>query len=210
MVCGRCGMPQPVEDVGPFAVFGIPPRHTWEAAEQHATYQDLARRCHPDLFQAHRDERVLQAARGAMRTLNDAHRALKNRVGRLRYALSASGRFQEPTHTVPEGLQGSAQIIGRVLAAVETAVTQGDREAWEAQQDHLASLEVQTDKAEQESNAALGRLFNEWDDAVASSRGEWPRVSEGWYTQAVRWLGERQYLETLTRRVRAGRQWPGS
>lgn len=207
LMCERCGMPQTIEGLDPFLVLGLPPRLHWPPVELTTTYENLAHKCHPDLFRAHRDERVLIAARGAMTALNDAYRLLQDPVGRLRYVLAASGQAMETPRTVPEGLQESAQIISRVVETVERAKVKGDRDAWEAQQDHLASLQVQVEAAEKTSMSDFTTLCQEWDGAVGAARDQWPRMAEGWSAQVNRWLGERVYLEALAGRVRAGRIW---
>ncbi len=207
LICGRCGMPQPVEFLGLFETLGLAPRLCWEAGELRRTYERLALRCHPDLFRAHKDERVLTAARIAMRTLNDAYRALHDQRGRLRYVLAAIGQTQEPTRMVPEGLQESVQIFNRVFSAVEDARSNGDLAAWEVEQDHLASLQVQAEKAEQRSDSAVTGILKEWDDAVGAAGEGWPKMPASWHEQALQWLGERDYLESLTKRILAGRKW---
>lgn len=207
LLCARCGMPQPVEFPDPFEAFGLAPRLSWDVTELQNTYERLALKCHPDLFRAHNDERVLKASRLAMRSLNDAHRVLVDPVSRLRHVLNVSGHTGDLTRTIPQALEESAAIIGRVLQAVEKATADEDREAWESQQDHLASLELQVEKAQRESDSTLHRLMMEWDDAVAAADGDWPNMPDGWYEHAMRWLGEREYLQSLGRRVRAGRRW---
>jgi DnaJ-domain-containing protein 1 len=207
LLCGRCGMPQAVEFLGPFEALGLPPRLNWDAGALRKSYERLAARCHPDLFRAHHDERVLTAARLSMRSLNDAYRELRDPVARLRYVLAATGHLRELTRTVPEGLQESAQIIDRVLRAVEEAREKGDREAWETEQDHLAALQVQIEKAQGRSDGLHANLVAEWDQAISGRRESWPDLPDGWYEQALRWLGEHEYLDTLDRRARAGRHW---
>lgn len=207
LMCDRCGMPQTIEGLDPFLVLGLPPRLNWPAVELTTTYERLAHKCHPDLFRAHRDERVLVAARGAMTALNDAYRLLQDPVARLRYVLAASGQALETPRTVPEGLQESAQIISRVVGTVEEAKEKGDRDAWEAQQDHLASLQVQVEAAEQKSTDDFAALCQAWDAAVGAARDKWPHMPEGWFEQVNRWLGERVYVDSLSGRVRAGREW---
>ncbi|MBD3237371.1 MAG: DnaJ domain-containing protein [Candidatus Eisenbacteria bacterium] len=208
LVCERCGVPQTVGFMSPFEVLGIPPNLSWEEEKLRRTYERMALRCHPDLFRAHNDDRVLQAARSAMRGLNDAYRTLSDPVSRLRYVLAASGQTQEIPRAVPEGLQAKAQIIGRVLEAIEQARSEGDAEAWEAQQDHLASLQVQAEKARDRSHATLLALMLEWDQAVSQNDGGWPEMPPGWNERAMSWLGERRYLDVLEARMAAGRQWP--
>lgn len=207
LVCERCGMPQNVGLANPYQVFGISPRLGWDDAELVALYERLALRCHPDLFRAHDDDRVLGAARGAMRALNDAYRTLRDPVSRLRYALAASGLARETPRTVPEGLQESAQIIGRVLDSIEHAAQVDDFDAWESQQDHLASLQVQVEKVRERSQTMLRALFMEWDEASARAGDGWPEMPAAWQEQALGWLGERQYLDVLERRVKAARRW---
>lgn len=207
LLCGRCGMPQPVDVLGAFEALGIPPRLQWPAEELEQTYERMALQCHPDLFRAHRDERVINAARVAMRTLNDSYRTLKDRTKRLRYVLAASGRLAETTRTVPEGLQESAQIISRILTAAEEARQKGDREAWESHQDHLASLQVQAESAVERSRVNLQLVEQQWDDAVRRAGDHWPDVPDGWEVQAQRWLGEQEYLDALMERLRAARSW---
>ncbi|MCK4305900.1 MAG: DnaJ domain-containing protein [Candidatus Eisenbacteria sp.] len=207
LLCARCGMPQPTEFLGAFEVLGLAPRLNWDAAELQRSYEQLAQKCHPDLFWAHMDERVLTAARRAMRTLNDAYRELRDPIGRLRYVLAATGHSRELTRTVPDGLQESAQIVDRVLRTVEKARSSADRETWEAHQDHLASLQVQVEKAQEHSESVRAGLVVEWDNAVGNAPMAWPQVSDGWYEQAIRWLGEREYLDALTTRMHTGRDW---
>ncbi len=206
LVCSRCGVPQPVGALGAYEVLGLPPKLGFEEEEIEGTYESIAHRCHPDLFRAHRDERVLAAARSAMRALNDAYRTLRLPLSRLRYALAASGRADQPTRTVPAALQSSAQIIEKVLSEVERAKREKDYEAWEAQQDHLAALQVQAEKARADSDGILLVLMTEWDEAVEAS-GTWPDVPEGWYERASQWLGEREYLEAIEERMLMGRIW---
>lgn len=207
LLCARCGMPQPVDVLGAFEALGLSPRLQLAEDEIERTYERMALQCHPDLFRAHRDERVINAARVAMRTLNDAHRTIRDRTRRLRYMLAASGCLGETTRTVPEGLQASVQIISRMLAAVDDARQKGDREAWESHQDHLASLQVQAESATQRSEQTFRALALEWDDAVRRAGGSWPGIPDGWLTQAQRWLGEQEYLEALQERMRLGRMW---
>jgi DnaJ-domain-containing protein 1 len=208
LICERCGMPQNVGMAGPFQVFNISPRLGWDDTELATKYEWLALRSHPDLFRAHDDARVLTAARSAMRALNDAYRTLRDPVARLRYALAASGLAKETPRTVPEGLQESAQIIGRVLDATERAIQAGDHDGWEAEQDHLASLQVQVEKAGERSHAMLRALFREWDEASAHAQEGWPEMPPAWQERALGWLGERQYLDVLGKRIRAGRRGP--
>jgi curved DNA-binding protein CbpA len=200
-------MPQPVDVLGAFEALGLPPRLQWAEEEIERTYERMALQCHPDLFRAHHDERVINAARVAMRTLNDAHRTIRDRTRRLRYVLAASGSLGETTRTVPEGLQASVQIISRMLGAIEEAREKGDREAWEGHQDHVASLQVQAESAALRLEQAFQALALEWDDAVKHGGGAWPEMPEGWRVQAQRWLGEQEYLEALLERMRAGRVW---
>jgi len=207
LLCGRCGMPQPVGFLSPFGVLGIPPHLNLENAELRATYERLVLQCHPDLFRAHNDDRVLSAARSATRALNDAYRTIRDPASRLRYVLAASGHTKETPRTVPAGLQESVQIVSRVLAAIEEAQKQSDFETWEAQQDHLASLQVQAEKARERSTATLLALVVEWDETVDRASGGWPQMPDAWHERALVWLGERQYLDVLESRMQAGQQW---
>jgi DnaJ-domain-containing protein 1 len=209
LLCERCGMPQPVASLSPFEILGLPPRLHWGEGEIRAVYEKLARRCHPDLFRAHRDDRVITAAGSAMRALNDAYRTLREPQRRLNYVLSATRFTQDSTRTVPPGLEDSVQIIERVLSAVEEASRRGDRAGWEAQQDHLAALEVKVEKARERSDATLRQLVTEWDAAVLTADGEWPEDLPDEWTQQVRtWVGERGYLDAVRARMEEGRRKP--
>ena len=208
LLCASCGMPQQVEVAHPFQVLSVPPKLGWDAAELQLRYENMIQRCHPDLFRAHKHEKVLSAARSAVQVLNDAYRMLRKPVGRFRYVLVASGKTPEITRAVPKGLQSSAQIIQRVIRAVEDAQKTSDHELWEAQQDHLASLQVQVEAAEKASDLILKGLTDEWDGAVDSAKGKWPRMPEDWFIQVSAWIGEREYLDTLLSRIQLGRQEP--
>lgn len=202
-------MPQPVAGpLGPFQVLGLAPRLRWEQGELLGVYERLARRCHPDLFRAHRDDRVLSAAKSATRALNDSYRLVRDIDSRLRYVLSTLGHSQHSTRTVPEGLQDSAQILERVFARVEEARQKSDRAAWEAQQDHAASLEVKVEAARERCDQALRALAAEWDAAVAAEEGDWPSIGEDWIARALTLAGERAYLRTIEARLAEARRWP--
>jgi curved DNA-binding protein CbpA len=209
LVCERCGMPQPVAALSPFEVLGLPPRLNWGEGEIRAGYDKLARRCHPDVFRAHRDDRVLAAASSAMRALNDAYRTLRDPQRRLGYVLAATGASTDSTRTVPAGLEDSVQITERVLSTVEEARRRGDAAAWEAEQDHLGALEVKIVAAHERSSAALRVLVTEWDAAVAAADGEWPNdPPEQWAERARTWVGERAYLDSVRARMEEGRRRP--
>lgn len=208
LLCRRCGMPQMVEVSQPFRVLGVPPRLGWSIVDLQLRYENLIQHCHPDLFRAHKDERVLSAARAAVQALNDAYRMLSTPVGRLRYVLAANNRPDTITRTIPEGLQSSAQIINRVLGTVEKAQKEGDLEAWEAEQDHIASLQVQVEATEERSAEVLSGLLAEWDSGVTRAKDEWPDMPDDWFAQVVDWIGKQDYLNSLKTRLRRGRQEP--
>jgi len=208
LLCARCGMPQSPGALQPFEILDLAPRLRWREGEIEQAYERLAQRCHPDLFRAHRDERVLSAAGAAMRALNDAFREIRDPVGRLRYVLLAVAPSQETTRTVPSGLQDSVQVIERVLARADEAREHEDRVAWEAEQDHLAALLVKIETARERSDEALRGLVGEWDDAVTAADGDWPEMPEDWVTRSLLWLGEREYLEAIAARVEDASVWP--
>jgi len=208
IVCGRCGMPQMVGSFNPFGILNIPPRLHWDEGEVRTAYERLALRCHPDLFRAHRDERVLSAASSAMRAINDAFREIREPVRRLRYVLAAVGQTQGATRTVPAGLQDSVQIIERVLTTVDEARKAGDRVAWEGEQDHLASLLVKIEKARERTAETMRALVSEWDGGVESANNDWPDMSEDWMNRAMTWAGEREYLDSMINRVEEARRPP--
>ncbi len=207
LICDRCELPQAVTMLGPFEALGLAPRLRTPEVEVRAAHERLARRCHPDLFRAHRDDRVLSAASAAMRALNDAYRTIRDPFHRLTYVVVASGYSPESTRTVPEGLQESVQIIERVLGAVEECRRRADRAAWEAEQDHLAALQVKVEKAQERSEVALRALLAEWDEAVERANGGWPEMPEDWMKRVVTWAGERSYLDSMESRMREGRRW---
>ncbi|MFH1145144.1 MAG: hypothetical protein V1774_11425 [Candidatus Eisenbacteria bacterium] len=207
LICERCGMPQIPGALHPFEILNLPPRLRWRDGELEQAYERLAQRCHPDLFRAHRDERVSTAASSAMRALNDAFREVRDPVRRLRYVLAAAAQSAETTRTVPTGIQDAVQIIERVLARIEEARGQQDRAAWEAEQDHLAALQVKIEAARERSDETMRLLVAEWDDAVATDEDEWPEMPGDWMTRAVLWSGEREYLESVMTRVSEAGTW---
>lgn len=208
LICGRCGMPQMVGSLNPFGILNLPPRLRWAEEELRGAYERLALRCHPDLFRAHRDERVLSAASSAMRALNDAFREIREPVRRLKYVLAATSQTQEATRTVPPNLQDSVQIIERVLTAADDARSAGDRAAWEAEQDHLASLQVKVERARENTAEGMRALVAEWDAAVEAAGDDWPEMPEDWMERAMRWAGEREYLDSMILRFAEARRPP--
>jgi hypothetical protein len=208
LVCSRCGMPQAVGVLGAYEALGLAPKLRWEEGELKDVYERLARRCHPDLFRAHRDDRVLSAAKSATRALNDAYRTIRDLDSRLKYVLSTLGHSRRSMRTVPDGLQDSVQILERLLTKTDEVRKQGDRAAWEAQQDHLASLQIKVESARERSDKTLRTLATQWDAAVVTAGGEWPDVPEEWTTQALTLVGERDYLQSMETRIAEARHWP--
>ena len=200
LICERCGMPQAAGGLGPFEILNLSPRLRWREGEIERAYERLALRCHPDLFRAHRDERVLSAASSAMRALNDALREVRDPVGRLRFVLAAISHSGASTRTVPTGLQDSVQIIEKVLARIDEVREKGDRAAWEGEQDHLGALRVKVEAARERSDEAMRVLVDEWDAAVDAADGEWPEMPEDWASRALLWSGERDFLDPLVTR----------
>jgi hypothetical protein len=208
LACSRCGMPQPVGALGAFEALGLAPRLRWEEGELQGIYERLARRCHPDLFRAHRADRVLSAAKTAMRSLNDAYRTIRDLDSRLKYVLAATGHSQMSMRTVPEALQDSVQILERLLTKIEELRRQGDRAGWEAEQDHLAALQLKAETARERCDKTLRTLAAEWDAAVDAADGEWPEAPEAWTAQALTLAGEHAYLAAMESRMAEARRWP--
>ncbi len=208
LVCERCGMPQPVTGLSPFEILHLAPRLRWREGEIERAYERLALRCHPDLFRAHRDERVLSAGRSAMRALNDALREVRDPLARLKYVLASTGQHEQATRTVPAGLQDSLQVIEKVLVRIDEAREKGDHAAWESEQDHLGALRVKIDAACERSDEDMRQLVDQWDAAVGAASDEWPAMPEDWGARALVWSGERDFLEAMRTRFDDARTWP--
>ena len=208
LICDRCGMPQLVGVLGAYEALGLPPKICWDESELQGVHERLAKRCHPDLFRAHRDDRVLSSAKAAMRALNDAFRTVRDLEGRFRYMLSATGQLDGSTRTVPEGLQDSVQIFERLLTKIEETRKDDDRAAWEAEQDHLASLQVKLEAARERSEQTMRSMATAWDAAVIAAGGDWPEMPADWAKQALTLVGERAYLSAIEARVAEARRWP--
>lgn len=73
-----------------FALFGLPPRYRFDAAQLDATYRALQASVHPDRFAAAGEAERRLALQSSAR-VNEAYRALKDPVGRAQYLLSLHG-----------------------------------------------------------------------------------------------------------------------
>ena len=73
-----------------FALFGLPPRYRFDAAELDTAYRALQTQEHPDRFAAAGESERRLALQSSAR-VNEAYRALKDPVGRAQYLLSLHG-----------------------------------------------------------------------------------------------------------------------
>jgi molecular chaperone HscB len=73
-----------------FALFGLPPRYTFDPATLDAAYHALQRAVHPDRFAAAGETERRVALQSSAR-VNEAYQALKDPVGRAQYLLSLHG-----------------------------------------------------------------------------------------------------------------------
>jgi len=73
-----------------FALFGLPPRYRFDAAELDTAYRALQTQVHPDRFAAAGESERRLALQSSAR-VNEAYRALKDPVGRAQYLLSLHG-----------------------------------------------------------------------------------------------------------------------
>jgi molecular chaperone HscB len=94
LVCSHCGKLQGSQNTDYFALFGLPRKLWIDMAGLEQKFLQMSWKLHPDNFvNASEEERELSLKRSS--ELNDAYRALKDRIARVEYLLAIEGERKE-------------------------------------------------------------------------------------------------------------------
>lgn len=200
--CSECRRIQPVrQGTDYFAFLSLPRKLRIDEAELEKTFYALSRQFHPDYFMnASAQEQEASVERSSM--LNDAYRALRNRVARAKYLLSFYGYKEAEKKAPPDLLEEVFELnmqIEELKAAKKMADEDEVAEARGALEDALRGLEEKIVKIDER----LFALFEEWDRAADESSQEDQRKSV--LDRMSELLSHRSYIHNLVRDIKEER-----
>jgi molecular chaperone HscB len=196
--CPRCQKIQPVEaGTDYFSFFDLPERLRLDEAALEKTFYALSRRLHPDYFMtASGEERRASEERSSM--LNDAYRALRDRVSRAQYLLSLQG-YKEAEKKAPPDLLEEVFDLNMQIEELKAAKKMNDEdEAAEARsslEQALGGLEGKL----AEIDDKLYSVFGDWDSAVDSAADEGKKRALDRMSEL---LSHRSYIRNLVRDIK--------
>jgi molecular chaperone HscB len=196
--CSECGKIQPVEaGTDYFAFFGLPRKLELDEAALEKSFYSLSRQLHPDYFMAaSAEERQSSVERSSM--LNDAYRALRDRVSRAGYLLELEG-YKESEKKAPPDLLEEVFELNMQIEELKAAKKMGDEDEVN---DARASLEEARQGLKEklgEIDKRLFALFSGWNAAVdKAAAGEERKAALDPMSQL---LSRRSYISNLLRDV---------
>ena len=169
--CSECGKIQPLASGSDhFAFFGLPRKLRLDEPELEKSFYALSRQFHPDYFMgASEAERRASVERSSK--LNDAYRALRDKVSRVSYLLSLEG-YREAEKKAPPDLLEEVFELNMQIEELKAARSAGDEDevaqARSALNEALASLQEKLAVIDEQ----LLRKYEEWDSALDRSAGQ--------------------------------------
>ena len=113
--CEACGKVQPPAPVDYFTFFGLPRKLNLDGAALEKDFYDLSRKLHPDLnARAGGQEQEWSLQQSSL--LNDAHRTLKDPIGRTQYLLHLEGvELEEQSKSATEKARASGEVKKQIV-----------------------------------------------------------------------------------------------
>src|SRR5271169_4921440 len=113
--CDACGKVQPPAPSNYFTFFGLPRKLNLNVPALEKDFYELSRKLHPDLnAQAGSQEQEWSLQQSSL--LNDAHRTLKDPIGRTEYLLKLEGvELEEQSKTATEQARSTGQIKTQIV-----------------------------------------------------------------------------------------------
>ena len=197
--CPECQKIQPVEaGTNYFSFFDLPERLKLDEAALEKTFYALSRRLHPDYFMtASGEERRASEERSSL--LNDAYRALRDRVSRAQYLLSLQGYKEAEKKAPPDLLEEVFELnmqVEELKAAKKMSDADEIAEARSALQEALGKLQEKLSDIDER----LFALFAEWDGAI--DRGATEAVKKKVLDPMSELLSHRSYIRNLVRDIK--------
>jgi molecular chaperone HscB len=196
--CPECRGIQPVAQGTDYFVFlDLPRKLRIDESELEKTFYALSRQFHPDYFMnASAQEQQASVERSSM--LNDAYRALRDRVARAKYLLSLYG-YKEAEKKAPPDLLEEVFELNMQIEELKAAKKMADEDevasARAALEDALRSLEEKMAKIDER----LFALFEEWDRALESSQEDHRKSALDRMSEV---LSHRSYIHNLVRDIK--------
>jgi molecular chaperone HscB len=165
--CSECGKIQPLAGSDHFNFFGLPRKLRIDESELEKSFYALSRQFHPDYYMnASTAEQRASMERSSM--LNDAYRALRDKVTRVTSLLALEG-YQEAEKKAPPELLEEVFELNMQIEELKAAKKVGDKdevsEARSALDEALAGLREKLTGIDD----SLFSLFGDWDSAVDRS-----------------------------------------
>lgn len=149
-----------------FALFGLPPSYTFDAAKLDAAYRALQSAVHPDRFAAAAEPERRLALQSSAR-VNEAYRALKHPVDRAQYLLSLHGieALAETDTALPQDFLGHQldrrEAVADAIAARDTRTLEAlrvDVRDEAAELEHVLADELENARALDAARTTVRKL----------------------------------------------------
>ena len=165
--CSECGKIQPLAGSDHFAFFGLPRKLRIDESELEKSFYALSRQFHPDYYMnASPAEQQASMERSSM--LNDAYRALRDKVTRVTSLLTLEG-YREAEKKAPPELLEEVFELNMQIEELKAAKKVGDKdEVSEARSALDEALEGLREKLSGIDDR-LFSLFGDWDSALDRS-----------------------------------------
>lgn len=196
--CADCGKIQPVAKGSDyFSFFGLPRKLRIDESELEKSFYSLSRQFHPDYFMSG-GERERQASTERSSMLNDAYRALRDRVARVSYLLTLEG-YMEAEKKAPPDLLEEVFELNMQVEELKAAKKIGDADEVFAARASLEEALTGLRKKLATIDERLFALFGDWDSAI--DRSAKPDEKKPLLDQMSERLSHRSYIRHLVRGI---------
>lgn len=212
--CSHCGRLQPPADSDYFSFFGLQRRLNIDPIALEADFYRLSRKLHPDVY-ARSSEREQQWSTQKSSLLNDAYRTLRDPIRRTEYLLALEGvkleeqsraatdeareQGTEKQQVVPPDLLEEVFELNMQLEEMRMGKKIGERDEQVARD--LESAKERFEKMLAASNEDLQKLWNAWDEVIASGADAEDPLRVAVRDKMVALLNRRSYVRNLVRDV---------
>ncbi|HWY67911.1 MAG TPA: Fe-S protein assembly co-chaperone HscB [Terriglobales bacterium] len=212
--CPHCSKLQPPADSDYFSFFGLQRRLNIDLSALEKEFYKLSRRMHPDVY-ARSTSAEQQWSTQKSSLLNDAYRTLRDPIARTEYLLELEGvkleeqsraatdearkQGKEKQQVVPPDLLEEVFELNMQLEEMRMGKKTGERDEQVAKD--LEAAKVRFEGMLSSSNDDLRKLWNEWDQVIASGADAEDPNRVAVRDKMVALLNRRSYVRNLVRDV---------
>ena len=212
--CPHCTKLQPPADSDYFSFFALQRRLNIDSDALEKEFYKLSRRLHPDVYaRASSEEQQWSTQKSSL--LNDAYRTLRDPIARTEYLLELEGvkleeqsraatdearkQGKDKQQVVPPDLLEEVFDLNMQLDEMRMGKKMGERDEQVAKD--LQSAKIRFERMLASSNDDLRKLWNEWDQVIASGADIADPQRIAVRDEIVALLNRRSYVRNLVRDV---------